>query len=674
MTKHRLRQLKHYSSLSASFLFLTNTANTQIIYHDIDPDGVAYLDEYFLDLDGDDIADFKVIFTVDPFPGFLPDATKIRINPLGSNEVAYAIQTMPVTFSGTPSATLPSGATQLYFSVAPVFNEGDTIDAGLNFHSDIARLYDRVFFYVHSSLNYETFLPGYWMGETDKFAGIRFYFDGAFHYGWIRLSLNESGVTIHDYAYESTPDTPIQTQLVNYSTSWLFAQDAGITGTGADLQFSFTAAGDETDILAYRVICVKQGMVDELTLSAAALLSPDQYIEIIPDGSETYTTFFTGTSLDSEGDMITSDQPYRLLILNVMDPATGFENIISLTSESVLLTDTVDAAADVVLGDIADNGNGSDLQVNFTAPDNIQGIAEYRVMIVKRDSAETFDLLDAEAVTAGNYISVAPGLAENEIIFNVLSTDVDGDLIQPAKYQSFVLSMADGIVATQNLLSEPSLSVTVEIPTPPVSSILFEDVAEFGDGRDIRISFPHIIPEQTIDRYRIFIMNSADAFDFDLDAAFAVDPDNYITLAPTGNDIIIEGESGTTDINGALLSWGVPYFVYVVCIASQYGINDTLSAPSNELIINFPSTESVEDLNREGITVFSAGEQVHITFATVPDKSALFMLRDNAGRKVFESGINEQHTVFNVDLPAGTYLATVLSGDKLLSCPLFISK
>ena len=42
-------------------------------------------------------------------------------------------------------------------------------------------------------------------------------------------------------------------------------QDAGTSGTGEDLQFNFTAPGDEEDIDVYRIIAVKKAIAENFT-------------------------------------------------------------------------------------------------------------------------------------------------------------------------------------------------------------------------------------------------------------------------------------------------------------------------------------------------------------------------------------------------------------------------
>jgi hypothetical protein len=114
--------------------------------------------------------------------------------------------------------------------------------------------------------------------------------------------------------------------------------------------------------------------------------------------------------------------------------------------------------------DVSNNKDGSDLNIRANKPqhyEEINGI-EYRFFIVKEENASTFDVNQAEANT--NYISKSISTSLN---FNATSStkDTDGDLIvENQPYKVFVLSIANGIIATENVLSCPSESITLTGP------------------------------------------------------------------------------------------------------------------------------------------------------------------------------------------------------------------
>ena len=674
MKKEQLFKLSNYSLFSSAFLLIGNTANAQIIYTDVDPDETAFTDEVQIDMDNDGDVDFKLIFIAETFTSFSTSELKLRINPLGDNKVAISTQIVPVTYSGLPWATYTGGATQIVFTVAPLLNSGAVIDEGLNFTLNIANLYERLNFNVYSSYDHQAIAGGDWYGAVDKFAAFQFYIDGALHYGWMRLSVDIlSGITIHDYAYQLIADTPITTELVSYSPIWNFVQDAGTSGTGEDLQFNFTAPGDEEDIDVYRIIAVKKAIAENFTVDMANDLLPGQYLELIPDGSIDYTGAFTALSQDSDGDLITVGEPYKLFVLNVMDPASGYANMISKESEAVELIDAVSAPLENVITDIDDFGNGLDVKVTFDEPETIQGISEYRIIIVKKDIADVFTLAEAEIVGPGNYISVAPGEINYTILLNELSVDSDGDLIEPAKYKSFVLSVADGTSAAVSALSEPSEVITIETQTSVVNSIILEDIAETGNGDDIKIAISVSALEQTVEEYRVFLVDFATAFDFDVASAQAVGSPNYFSIIPDGNDIELNGNASTTDSEGNLISWGVPYYVYVLSVASVYGIEDTLSPPSNQVILNFPVIENINQINNDDIQIYHSNNVVFLQVDFQIENDATFTIFNSAGQIILESKISQGLNEFPIHWLNGIYYGVIRSGKLSFSQKLIIA-
>jgi len=672
--KDQAAKLSNYSIFSSAFLLLSNAANAQIIYTDVDPDETAFTDEVQIDMDNDGDVDFKLIFIAETFTSFSTSELKLRINPLGDNNVAFSTQIVPVTYSGLPWATYTGGATQVVFTVAPLINSGNVIDAELNFSPDLANLYQRLNFNIYSSYDHQAIAGGDWEGAVDKFAAFQFYFDGDLFYGWMRLSVDIlSGITLHDYAYESIANTPIITEIVSYTPIWNLVEDAGILGTGEDIQFNFTAPGDEEDIDTYRIICVKKAIADAFTIDIANSLLPEQYLEIIPDGSIAYTAAFTALSKDSDGDLITVSQPYKLFILNVMDPAAGYANMISKASESVELIDTVTAVLDNTIADIDDLGNGLDIKVSFEEAETNQGISEYRVIVVKKDIADVFTLADAEIVAIENYIAVAPGEINYTVFLNELSTDSDGDLIEPAKYKSFILSVADGTSAALSAISEPSEVITLETQTSVVNSISLEDIAELGNGNDIKISFSIPALEQTISAYRVYLVDFATAFDFNVAVAQAVELPNYFAVIPDGNDIILNGNATTTDSEGNLITWGVPYYVYVLSVASVYGIEDTLSPQSNQVVLNFPVIENIEEINNADFQIYQSNNIVYLQINFQIENNATFTIFNNVGQKIAESKISQGLNEFPLDWKNGIYYGIIRSGKNIIPQKLIIA-
>jgi hypothetical protein len=54
------------------------------------------------------------------------------------------------------------------------------------------------------------FSRGSWNNVNDRYLGLKFKIDGQVHYGWARLTTQQSTVTLTGYAYETIPNKPIK--------------------------------------------------------------------------------------------------------------------------------------------------------------------------------------------------------------------------------------------------------------------------------------------------------------------------------------------------------------------------------------------------------------------------------------------------------------------------------
>jgi len=653
----RMHRLLGYSALAGG-LILPARGNAQIIYTDVDPDAVIFNDDMQFDMDGNGTADFKLVFESEFFATFAPPQLKLRINPLGSNQVAFDTQIVPITYSGTPWYTYVGGATQVLFTNVPALPADAWVSDALNFQLDIAALYERLFFFIYSESNYQAIVGGEFTAAEDLFAGVKLFRDGNYHYGWMRLQVDpETGITVRDYAWELTPETPLQTAVNAYSIGWTSVSDAGITETPEDLAFAFTGAGTEADISEYRVICVKTGAVDAITPEIATTFPAEKYISIIPDGSAEYSGNFDLASLDSDGDPIVAGTSYRLLVLNVMTPTSGYANILSDRSDAVTLVDTVSAATEVSLTDIGDAGNGADVKVKFDAPAITDGIAEYRIIIAQRDSADAITLETALALTPDRYISVAPGDIDYNIDLTAGQLDYNGDVIRPEKYKGIVLSVADGTTALHHAISALSGSVTLEMPTPVATVVTLADIAETATGADLRVTFNIPEQEQTIEEYRLFFVDFAEAFDFNVSEAVA--SPYYTVIDPNGADVTITGTAATLESDGDIVTWGVPYYAYVLSVPTDFGMGDNLSAPSNQVILNYPDNVTLTPADLNGAHIIASGMMVQILCPAV--EGAVFELWGMDGRLHHRQNLAAGTTTLELNVPAAPYMALLRS-------------
>ncbi len=113
------------------------------------------------------------------------------------------------------------------------------------------------------------------------------------------------------------------------------------------------------------------------------------------------------------------------------------------TEEPVLNISEYQASVTAV-GDVANNGDSSDIQVEFSAGQARESIQEYRLIIVKTATIDGVDLESAKALDANRYTAVAGSGTVYAEKLSPTQQDFDGAAIQEGEsYKLLVLSMGD---------------------------------------------------------------------------------------------------------------------------------------------------------------------------------------------------------------------------------------
>jgi hypothetical protein len=270
---------------------------------------------------------------------------------------------------------------------------------------------------------------------------------------------------------------------------------------------------------------------------------------------------------------------------------------------------------------------------------------------------------------ADRYIEVLPGDESYSVIPTLSLLNTEGNTIEPDKYKAFVVSIPDGTTVEHAAMTLASNIISLEQPTSVVENIVLEDIADEGNGADIKVTY--FIPsyEQTIESYHIFFVDFATAFDFDLSSALA--STNYIEITPTGSDITVTGDATTKDSNGNLITWGVPYYAYVLALASDYGIDDTLSLPSNQVILNYPVIIGIQDAAQQIPQIFAHGNQVVIQLPN--DNPATVNIYNTLGQNIFNRVITSSEKI-TVDLPEGNYFVSITQLESIYTRQVFVTE
>lgn len=168
-------------------LFLANSKlYSQIIYTDI-PDATPNA-TYSLDLNNDSVVDFIIYF------GGSTGTVGVMCNPQNNNAYSGNFGNgMYLPWALEPSNTICASLETWYSS-----NNPGTMALGTS--------------------------SGHWVGAIDKYLALKLIAGTNTYYGWARLDIlaNSASFTVKDYAYESTPNTCIQSgqnSLSSYENS-----------------------------------------------------------------------------------------------------------------------------------------------------------------------------------------------------------------------------------------------------------------------------------------------------------------------------------------------------------------------------------------------------------------------------------------------------------------------
>ena len=418
----------------------------------------------------------------------------------------------------------------------------------------------------------------------------------------------------------SVPDTGLS------PVSYVTLKDVGNNGDGRDLEVSFSKSATEARAAQYRVMIVKASKSSSFNLSTARMVSSSNYAVLFPSGSDASVTLNSG-SRDVDGEYIRENQAYTAYVL-IAGRNSG-EFALSSASPVITLTNTnaVETATNVKGNDINDYKDGRDLSVSFTRAKNESNISNYRVIAVKTKDISRFDLAAAKSVPSQNYTTVNKTSSSSTTLTSVMnssSRDSSGEYIKNGvPYTLYVLSVSSNENTAASKLSSASASITLATgsTTAPVITQV-ADVNDYGDGRDLRVSFTKLSDESGIGSYRIFVVKSNDYQNFSLSRANSVSSYNYTQVNKTGSNINQTLTSGSRDVDGATIRSGVYYRVFVMSVGTGNNSgNNNLSSVSGDIILhNNTNVGTISNLNVSDINDYNDGRDLQVSFNRASDE------------------------------------------------------
>ncbi len=578
----KLKKISAYSTSAIAFLMLCSEANGEIIYKDIDPDiDLDNLNLFSLDFNEDGFVDiqfelneFTYGFSVSSTYGYDFQSTYRRHQFLIHDfDAVVNNPLLPMEFG---AAVLNEG-----FEIGG-FNDWNTLDsvALVNFKYELNEfVYD-----------YDTWL------QDDLYMGIRFLIDGHYHFGWVRLSFNSNSnpisnrdhLYIHDYAYESLPETPIIIDEPSASMARnLVLTDEGETNTANDFVLSFSKGRDESTISEYRVFMYTTYVVEKPTKEELENYSSLYYSSVLPNGTDQKIQF-SNTVLDLSGELLTHNKTYNAIILSVPKGPNTLTSDISLPSNHQSIIKNIAPIVDIVYLVQTDNTCSlSDFNINFTAQNSKLGISEYRIYLTNSNF-----YFEVDNVSEEYYQVVYP---HDELNYSIqLSPDIKilGD-IEPhlfEYYEATVVSMPDNISTSIESYSESDLYRLNcnQIDLQPWAS----DGRNTGNSSDIKVQFDAYPFEENILYYKIAVVKNTSLSTFDIGTAKS--------LKPTASQRVYTGkpvydfylDDNRLDSDYEPIVEGIDYSIVIGLVGDNFGM--TLSLPSNTFRIDSIDNSSLQ--------------------------------------------------------------------------------
>ncbi len=270
------------------------------------------------------------------------------------------------------------------------------------------------------------------------------------------LSLNDLGNVLS----EASPSIYLDSYLEPPDN--LTINDIGDTFSASDIKVKIYPSETENLIQEYRVIFLKSPSID-FTLSDALLVPAENYSTFVPTGSN-IECIPTADQRDANGEIIETCTEYRAAVVS-MPNAFGNAPLLDFTPY-LTLDEATTLASSLLLSDIGNNANSTDLQLQFEIADHPETVNAYHIMIVPDYMIDSFDKEMAQSMTPDKYVIF------NTDTSGVFSTNFpagfrdinDIPIAEDQLYYAFILSISSEL-GKQNELSSPSNGVLLYTPT-----------------------------------------------------------------------------------------------------------------------------------------------------------------------------------------------------------------
>ena len=219
IAKQIRKQLKAYSAMAGAVAGMLSTGAAQIQYTDIDPDTTLINngDSYFLDLNNDAISDFQILFSRSIYSYSYSGYKSYRKGYVG---FAY-----PLSSNSIDGKTGSLTTSTFSYRAAYAHKPNVPINSNNNWGSTSSVLGAYLYQTINSVI-VQNIKAGEWLGQKDKYLGLKLVVNNKNYFGWVRLDVDSlsRSITIKDYAYR----TKTQGQILTGDTGVITSTDPEI--------------------------------------------------------------------------------------------------------------------------------------------------------------------------------------------------------------------------------------------------------------------------------------------------------------------------------------------------------------------------------------------------------------------------------------------------------------
>ena len=237
-------------------------------------------------------------------------------------------------------------------------------------------------------------------------------------------------------------------------------------GNDYEINVEFDLPFNTEGIAEYRLMFIKSQDLNSFDTVVANNVDPLFYTVLNPENSSYIGNFAHNSLHDINGDGLLPELLYQTCIVSVADMQYANNNAIAVTDTGFYVSRPVLAISSVFAFDDGNEGNASDIRVEFTALEDESDIDSYRIFVVKEEDSQNFSNLIANSISDENRFHII--FPDDEFVSTILPSNlktVNGESIEnDTEYRVFAQTRADLINTDINALSPKSRKIVISNP------------------------------------------------------------------------------------------------------------------------------------------------------------------------------------------------------------------